>query len=89
MGVSCVGAVVRWLRINGYWALCPSAVYLLCKAFMNNPLIWKGVQDAGRFLPDDVRLMSLAKECCSIEINDPDARMVLDALFSGLRILCP
>ncbi|WP_191627646.1 hypothetical protein [Pseudomonas fluorescens] len=56
---------------------------------MNNPLIWKGVQDARGFLPDDVRLMSLAKECCSIEINDPDARMVLDALFFGLRILCP
>ncbi|MFJ7315427.1 hypothetical protein ACIQVE_22230 [Pseudomonas sp. NPDC098747] len=56
---------------------------------MNNPLVWKGVQGARGFLPDDVRLMSLAKECCSIEINDPDARMVLDALFFGLRILRP
>jgi two-component system OmpR family response regulator len=38
-------------------------------------------QSARGFLPDDVRLMSVLKECCSIEINDPGHEMVLDALF--------
>jgi two-component system OmpR family response regulator len=41
----------------------------------------EGMQDACGPLPEDVRLMSAAKECCSIEINDLSAGMVLDVLL--------
>ncbi|VVN48626.1 hypothetical protein PS862_01248 [Pseudomonas fluorescens] len=41
----------------------------------------ESAQGAGEFLPDDVRLMSAGKKCCSIEINDPAIEMVLDAFF--------
>jgi two-component system OmpR family response regulator len=51
------------------------------------PPVLEGVQGGRGFLPDNVRLMSGATECCSIEINDPGAGIVLDAFFFGLRIL--
>ena len=41
----------------------------------------EGVQNAGQVLPKDVRVVSVAKECCSIEINDPGAGMVLDVVL--------
>jgi two-component system OmpR family response regulator len=56
---------------------------MLFKTFMEAPFAMKGSQGARGFLPDDVRLMSARKECCSIEINDPGIEMVLDAFFFG------
>jgi len=46
----------------------------------------EGVQNAGQVLPKDVRVVSVAKECCSIEINDQGAGMVLDVSIFGLGI---
>ena len=39
------------------------------------------VQNARQVLPKDVRVVSVAKECCSIEINDQGAGMVLDVFL--------
>lgn len=44
----------------------------------------EGVQDARAGFPEDVRVVSVAQECCSIEINDPGAGMVLDGCLFGL-----
>jgi hypothetical protein len=47
----------------------------------------EGVQGARGVLPEDVRLMSGLQEYCTIEINDPGSRMVLDTAFFSLWIL--
>lgn len=39
------------------------------------------MQHARQVLPKDVRVVSVGKECCSIEINDPGAGMVLDVVL--------
>ncbi len=46
----------------------------------------EGVQDARAGFPEDVRVVSVAQECCSIEINDPGAGMVLDVYLFGQGI---